>query len=106
MVEKVLRRKKIAPMNIEPGLYPSIIDIVVAMNNKIREPLGAQVFESNGIFVSVDKNAQKVAVHLPENQSVFRIQSADWSHVFGGNLEQNQTGVIMKGKVPPCPQYS
>ena len=27
--------KKIVPMNIEPGLYPSIIDIVVAMNNKI-----------------------------------------------------------------------
>ena len=38
-------KRKIVPMNIEPGLYPSIVDIVVAMNNKIRERLGAQVFE-------------------------------------------------------------
>ena len=94
-------------MNIEPGLYPSIVDIVVAMNNKIRESLGAQVFEYNGIYVSVEKIAQKVVVHLPESQSsVFIIQSADLSHIFGCDLEQNQTGVIMKGKGPHCPQYS
>ena len=94
-------------MNIEPGLYPSIVDIVVAMNNKIRERPGAQVFEYNGIYVSVDKNTQKVAVHLPESQSVFIIQSADLSHIFGCDLEQNQTGVIMKGNEGPhYPQYS
>ena len=45
-------KRKIVPMNIEPGLYPSNIDIVVAMNNKIRERLGAQVFDYNGIYVS------------------------------------------------------
>ena len=28
-------KRKIVPMNIEPGLYPSVVDIVVAMNNKI-----------------------------------------------------------------------
>ena len=70
------------PMNIEKGLYPSFADIVVAMNNKIRERLGAQAFEYNGIYVSVDKITQKVAVHLPENQSVFMIESADFSHFF------------------------
>ena len=91
-------KRKIVPMNIEPGLYPSIVDIVVAMNNKIRERLGAQVFEYNGIYVSVDKITQKVAVHLPESQSVLIIQSADLSHFFGCDLEQNQTGVIMKKK--------
>ena len=32
-------------MNIEPGLSPSIVDIVVAMSNKIRERLDAQAFE-------------------------------------------------------------
>ena len=56
-------------MHIEPGLYTSFVCIVVAMNNKIRERLGAQVFEYNGIYVSVDKITQNVAVHLPENQS-------------------------------------
>ena len=50
--------------------------------------------------------SQKVAVHLPESQSVFIIQSADLSHIFGCDLEQNQTGVIMKGKSPHYPQYS
>ena len=58
-------------MHIEPGLYPSNVDIVVAMSNKIRERLGAQAFEYNGIFVSVDKITQKVAVHLPESQLVY-----------------------------------
>ena len=97
---------KIVPMNIEPGLYPSIVEILEAMNNKTRERLGAQVFEYNGILVSVDKITQKVAVHLPESQSVFIIQSADLSHIFGCDLEQNQTGVIMKGKGPHYPQNS
>ena len=99
-------KRKIVRLNIEPGLYSSIDDIVVAMNNKIRERLGAQVFEYNGIYVSVDKITQTVAVHLAENQSVFIIQSADLSHIFGCDLEQNQTGVIMKGRGPHYPQYS
>ena len=38
-------KRKIVPMRIEPGLNPSIVDIVVAMINKFRKPLGAQVFE-------------------------------------------------------------
>ena len=76
------------------------------MNNKIRERLGAQVFEYNGVYVAVDKITQKVGVHLPENQSLFIIQSADLSHIFGCDLEQNQTGVTMKGKGPYYPQYS
>ena len=37
-------------MHIEPGLYPSTVDIVVAMNNTFRERLGAQAFEYNGII--------------------------------------------------------
>ena len=68
-------KRKIVPMYVELGLYPSIVDIVVAMNNKIRERLSAHAFEYNGTYVSVDKITQKVAVHLPENQSVFVIQS-------------------------------
>ena len=66
-------KRKIVPMNIEPGLYPSFVDIVVAMKNKIRERVGAHAFEYNGIYVSVDKVTQNVAVHLPENQSIFII---------------------------------
>ena len=87
-------------------MYPSIVDIVVAMNDKNRKRIGTQKYEYNGIYVSVDKIIQKVAILLPEDQSVFIIQSADLSHIFCGNLKQNQTGVIMKGKKPHYPQYS
>ena len=76
------------------------------MNNKIREFLGAQASEYKEIFVSVDKIARNVAVHLPENQSVFVIQKSDLTHIFSCDLKQNQTGVIMKGKCPHYPQYS
>ena len=47
-------KRKVVPMNLETSLYPSIFDIVVAVNNKIRERLGAQAFEYNGIYISVD----------------------------------------------------
>ena len=87
-------------MHIRPGLYPSIVDISVAMKKKVQKRIGAQKYEYNGIYVSVDKLTQKVDIHLPEDQSVFIIQSADLSHVFGCYLEQNQTGVIRKGKGP------
>ena len=103
MAEKVLRRKERLYRCI---LNPSIVDIVVAMNNKIRDRLGAQIFENNGIYAPVNKITQKIAVHLPENQSVLVVQSSDLSHIFGCDLEQNQTGVIMKRKGPHYPQYS
>ena len=60
-------------MYIEPRLYPITIDIVVTGNKQIRECLDAQAFEYSGIYVSVDKVTQKIAVHLPENQSAFII---------------------------------
>ena len=93
-------------MHIELGLYPSIVDRVVAMNDKVRKRKGAQKYKYKGISASVDKITQKIAIHLPEDQSVFIIQSADLSHIFGCDLKQNQTGVIMKGKGPHYPQYS
>ena len=76
-------------MHIEPGLYPNIVDIVVTIYNKIRECLGAQVLDYNGIYVSVDKITQKVAVRLPENQSVLVLQSSDLNPILGCDLEQN-----------------
>ena len=32
-------KRKIVPMHVELGLYPSIVDITVAMNNKMTEPM-------------------------------------------------------------------
>ena len=81
--ESPVEKRKIQPMHIEPGLYPSIVDIVLAMNDKVRKRIGAQKYEYNGIYVSVDKITQSTAIHLPGDQSVFIIQSADLSHIFG-----------------------
>ena len=75
-------KKKIEPMHIEPGLYLTTVDKVVAMNNKIREILVAQAFEYKEIYVSVGKITQNVAVHLTEIQSVFIIQKSDMTHIF------------------------
>ena len=65
-------------MHIEPGLYPSIVDIVVAMNEIVQRRIGAQKHEYNGTDGSVDKITQKIAINLPEDQSVFLIQSPVW----------------------------
>ena len=53
------------------------------MNDKVQKRIGAQKYEYNRIYVSVVKITQKVAIHLPEDQSVFIIQSADLSHILG-----------------------
>ena len=37
---------------------------------------------------------------------MFIIERADLSHICGCDLEQNQAGVIMKGKGPHYPEYS
>ena len=87
--ESIEEKRKIQPMHVEPGLYPSIVDIVVAIIEKVRKCIGAQKYECKEIYVSVDKITQKVAIHLPEDQSVFIIQSADLSHIFGCDLQQN-----------------
>ena len=63
----------------------------VVLKNKIRVRIGAQAFESKGIYESVDKITQKIAVHLPLDQTVFMIQIFDLKHIFGCDLEQNQT---------------
>ena len=53
-------KRKIQPMHIEPGLYPSIVDLVVVMNDKVRKRIGAQKYDYNGIYVSVDKIHKKL----------------------------------------------
>ena len=62
-------KRKIVPMHNEPVLYPSFFYIVVAKNNEIRERLGAQAFEYNGIYVSVDKLLKRLpCISLRVNQ--------------------------------------
>ena len=74
MGKKVLRKKiKIQLMHIEPGLYPNIVVIVVAKNDEVHKRIVAQIYEYNGIHVSVDKLTPKIVIQLHGDQSVFII---------------------------------
>ena len=69
------------------------------MNDKVRKRIGAQKNYYDWIYITVDKITQKIAIHYPEDQSVFIIQSADLSHIFGCDLEQkSDRGYIEKKK--------
>ena len=46
------------------------------MKAKVQKRLGAQKYEKKEIHVSVGKITQKIAIRLPENQSVFIIQKS------------------------------
>ena len=70
-------KRKIQPMHNEHGLYPSIVVIIVAMNDKVRKRICARTYEHNGVYLSLDKITQKVAIHLLEDQSPFITQKAD-----------------------------
>ena len=74
-------------MHIETGLYLNFVDTVLAMNDTVEKFIGAQKIDYNGIHKSVNNITRKIAIHLPEDQSVFIIQSADLSHLFGCDLE-------------------
>ena len=47
-------------MRIDPALYPSVTDMVLVKNDKVRKRLDAQKYEYNGIYVSLDKITQKM----------------------------------------------
>ena len=84
-------------MFIEPGLYVgNIIDIVLAVNNKLRKGIGAQKYENNGTQVSIDKITQNISISLSEEHSVSIIQSSDLRHMFGCDLEKNSDKQIFQ----------
>ena len=58
-------KKKFEPIHIEPGLNPILVDIDVVMNKKFRERPGAQAFEYNRTYVSIDKITRNKALLLP-----------------------------------------
>lgn len=91
------------PYFLAPGLYPSIADVVKAMNKLISEREKTDRFQ---ITFSVDKISQQLYLHLPTESSKLVLHSGDLSHVFGADLKSNETGVWMSGKGPHKPQFA
>ena len=65
---------------LEPGLYPSITDIVEAMNTLIQE---RHNYSENLITVKVSRRTQSVVIYLANERSGLAFFSTDLGHIFG-----------------------
>ncbi len=81
---------------LEPGLYPSIIDIVEEMSTLIQE---RNKNSENCIRVKVSRRTQKVEIHQAKEGSGLALFSAERGHIFRSNVG-NELGVVLRGKRP------
>ena len=87
---------------LEPGLYPSITDIVEAMNVLIQERHNQS---ENCIKVEVSRKTQKVEIFLANEGSGLVFFSTDLGHLFGSNVG-NEFEVMLRGKGPHKPEFA
>ena len=82
--------------------YPSITDIVEAMNTLIRE---GHNHSENCITVKVSRRTQKIETYLATEGSGLAFFSTDLRHIFG-SIVGNEVGVILRGKGPHKPEFA
>ena len=87
---------------MEPGPYPSITDIVEAMNTLIHERHNDS---ERCITVKVSRRTQKVEIYLANEGSCLEFFSTDLGHIFGSNVG-NEFGVMLRGKGPHKPEFA
>ena len=87
---------------LDPGLYPSISDIVNEMNRKIQE---REKYEKTPNKLHVNKITQRFPLSLPNQNSLLVIFCADLCHVFGCEEFVHGQGVFMSGVGPHFPKF-
>ena len=87
---------------LELGLYPSITDIVEAMNTLTQE---RHNHSEICITVKVSRRTQKVEIYLANEGSALSFFSTDLGHTFGSNVG-NEFGVMFRGKGPHNPEFA
>ena len=87
---------------LEPCLYPSITDIVEAMNTLIQE---RHNHSENSITVEVSGRAQKVEIYLANEGSGLAFFSTDLGHIFRSNVVI-EFGVMLREKGPQKPEVA
>ena len=87
---------------LERGLYPSITDIVEAMNILIQK---RHNHSEICIKVKVSRRTQKVEIYLANEGSGLAFFSTDLGHIFGSNFG-NDFGVKLRGKGPHKPDFA
>ena len=88
--------------HLEPGLYPSITDIVEAMNILIQ---GRNNHSENCIKFKVSRRTQKVEIYLAMERSGLAFFSTDLGQTFGSNVG-NEFGVMLRGKGNHKPEFA
>ena len=86
---------------LEPGLYPSLRDIVEAMNSLIQE---RHSHNENCITVKLYRRTQTVEIYLANEGSGLAFLGTDLGHVFGIN-HGNEFGVMLRGEGPHKPEF-
>ena len=87
---------------LETGVYPSITDIVEAMNILIQE---RHNHSENCIKVRVSRKTQKFEIYFANEASGLAFFSTDLGHIFGGNVG-NDFGVMLRGKGAHKPEFA
>ena len=90
---------------LQPGLYPSITDIVEAMNTLIEEKHNHR---ESCITVKVSRRTAKLEIYLEKSgleRSGYGIFSTDLVHILGSNVG-DEFGVMLWGKRPHKPEYA
>ena len=87
---------------LEPGLYPSITDILDAMNTLIQE---RHNHSENCITVKVPRRTQKIEIYLENEGSGLAFFSSDLGRNFGSNVG-NEFGVMLRGKGFHKPEFA
>ena len=87
---------------LEPGLYPSITDIVEAMNTLIQE---RHNHSENCVTVKVSRRTQKVGIYFANEGSGLAFFSTGLGHIFGSNVG-NEFGAMLRGKGPHKPKFA
>ena len=87
---------------LEPGLYPSITDIIEAMNIFIQE---RHNHSESCIKIKVSRRTQKVEIYLANEGSGLAFFSTDLGHIFGSNVG-TEFGVMLRGKGPHKPEFA
>ena len=87
---------------LEPGFYPSITDIVEAMNTVIQK---THNHSENCVTVKVTRRTQKVEIYLADERSGVAFFSTDLGHIFG-SIVGNDFAVMLRGEGPYKPKFA
>ena len=87
---------------LEPGFYPSITDIVEAMNTLIQERHNDS---EKWVRVTMSRRTQKIEFYLANEASSSAFLGTDLGRIFGSNVGID-FGVILRRKGPQKPKFT